>query len=105
MKIILVPTDFSANSLKALKFAIQAASKSKAKIVLMHQTSILELAPDSAFTGLYVPTYVDQLEYSKNALSKFRKKALAGFKGKADESMKLFLALEQWILFWKRANV
>jgi nucleotide-binding universal stress UspA family protein len=87
MKIILVPTDFSANSLKALKFAIQAASKSKAKIVLMHQTSILELAPDSAFTGLYVPTYVDQLQYSKNALSKFRKKALAGFKGKADESM------------------
>ena len=35
MKIILVPTDFSGNSLKALKFAIQTAIKSKSKIVLM----------------------------------------------------------------------
>ena len=87
MKIILVPTDFSGNSLKALKFAIQTAIKSKSKIVLMHQTSILELAPDSAFTGIYVPTSADQLEYAKSSLSKFRKKALAGFKGRADESM------------------
>ncbi len=87
MKKILVPTDFSANSMKALKFAIQTAIKSKAQVVLMHQTSILELAPDSAFTGLYVPTTGDQIDYAKNALSKFRKKALSGFKGKADESL------------------
>lgn len=87
MKKILVPTDFSANSLKALKFAVQTAIKSKAKVVLMHHTSILELAPDSAFTGLYVPPPADQISYAKSELEKFLKKATASFKGKLDTDL------------------
>ena len=68
MKTILVPTDFSANSLKAFKFAISTALSNKAKIVVMHQTSVLELAPESAFTGLYIPSPIDQVSYLKKEL-------------------------------------
>ncbi|HPH81728.1 MAG TPA: universal stress protein [Flavobacteriales bacterium] len=86
MKTILVPTDFSANSLKAFKFAISTALSNKAKIVVMHQTSVLELAPESAFTGLYIPSPIDQVSYLKKELDKFIKKALRSFNSKTDGS-------------------
>lgn len=86
MKTILVPTDFSANALKALRFALQLSQESALKVVVMHQTSILELAPDSAFTGMYVPAPVDQVAYAKKSLDNFIKKAMSSFKGKIDTS-------------------
>lgn len=79
MKSILVPTDFSANALKALRFALQIAKESKAELTVMHQTSILELAPDSAFTGLYVPAPLDQVEYARKRLAAFVSLALRSF--------------------------
>ncbi len=85
MKTILVPTDFSANSLKALRFAISTALKNKSKIVVMHQTSVLELAPESAFTGLYIPSPIDQVSYLKTELEKFVKKALRSFSSKTKD--------------------
>jgi nucleotide-binding universal stress UspA family protein len=84
MKTILVPTDFSANSMKALRFAISTALSNNAKIVVMHQTSVLELAPDSVFTGLYIPAPMDQVSFLKKELEKFTKQALRSFKGKTD---------------------
>lgn len=86
MKTILVPTDFSANALKALRFALQLVQDNSTKVVVMHQTSILELAPDSAFTGLYVPAPADQVAYAQKSLNSFVKKAVSSFKGKFDES-------------------
>ncbi len=65
MKNILVPTDFSTNSIKALRFAIQTAISNKSTVHIVHQTSVLELAPDSAFTGLYMPSQADQVQYLK----------------------------------------
>jgi nucleotide-binding universal stress UspA family protein len=82
MKKILIPTDFSAPSLKALKFAIQHTIGTSTELVVMHHTSILELAPDSAFTGLYIPTPLDQLAYMRKELEKFMNKALNAFKDK-----------------------
>jgi nucleotide-binding universal stress UspA family protein len=85
MKTILVPTDFSANSSKALKFAIHTAIHNNSTVHIIHQTSVLELAPDSAFTGLYMPSQADQVQYLKAELDKFVKKSLRSFKGKIDE--------------------
>jgi nucleotide-binding universal stress UspA family protein len=84
MKTIIVPTDFSANSMKALRFAMASAIASKGKVHVIHQTSILELAPDSAFTGLYIPSETDHLGFLDKELSKFVKKAVTSFKGKFD---------------------
>lgn len=80
MKNILVPTDFSVNSMKALRFAVKVAMKNNAKVHVIHQTSVLELAPDSAFTGLYMPSQADQVDYLQNELSKFISKARKSLK-------------------------
>ncbi|MCB0820842.1 MAG: universal stress protein [Bacteroidetes bacterium] len=80
MKNILVPTDFSANSMKALRFAMKVAEKNNAKVHVIHQTSVLELAPDSAFTGLYMPSQADQVDYLQNELSRFISKARKSLK-------------------------
>ena len=76
MKTILVPTDFSKNSLKALRFAIELAVKNTYKIVVVHQTSILEMAPESTFTGFYVPSPIDQIGFLKTELDKFLNRAM-----------------------------
>ena len=86
MKKILVPTDFSANSSKALRFAINVAKSTNAEVIVMHQTSVLELAPDSAFTGMYVPSPIDQVSYLKGELDKFIKKAVKAVSGVKDDS-------------------
>ena len=83
MKKILIPTDFSAPSLKAFRFAVQQTIGTPTELVLMHHTSILELAPDSAFTGLYVPPPLDQVAFVRTELEKFIKKGLSSFKDKA----------------------
>jgi nucleotide-binding universal stress UspA family protein len=87
MKTFLVPIDFSSNSLKALKFAISTAIAAKGKVVVIHQMSILELAPENAFTGLYVPPITDQVGYALGELQKFIKKAVATFSKKVDEKI------------------
>jgi nucleotide-binding universal stress UspA family protein len=81
MKKILIPTDFSTPSLKAFRFAVQQTIGTQTELVLMHHTSILELAPDSAFTGLYVPPPLDQVAYVRTELERFIKKGLKSFKG------------------------
>lgn len=86
MKNILVPTDFSANSSKALRFALQTAISNNSTVHIIHQTSVLELAPDSAFTGLYMPSQSDQVHYLNIELDKFVRKSLRPFKGKIDEN-------------------
>lgn len=83
MKKILIPTDFSAPSLKAFRFAVQQTLDTPTELVLMHHTSILELAPDSAFTGLYVPPPLDQVAFVRTELEKFMKKGLKSFPANA----------------------
>ena len=85
MKNILVPTDFSPNSMKALKFALNLALEQQAKLVVIHQTSVLELVPDSTFAGIYMPAPKDQIEFLQNELNKFIRKAKTALKGKADK--------------------
>lgn len=46
MKTILVPTDFSKNSLNALDYAMALAKREKAKITLVHAFFITYIAPD-----------------------------------------------------------
>lgn len=87
MKNILVPTDFSANSTKALRFAIKLAQKNNSKLHVIHQTSVLELAPDSAFTGLYMPSHEDQVDYLQGELNKFVNKLKRSLKLPADNKM------------------
>lgn len=82
MRHILVPVDFSATSLKALRFTFHQFQPADAEISIMHHSSILELAPDSAFTGLYVPPPADQLEYTRGELNRFTDKALKGYETK-----------------------
>jgi nucleotide-binding universal stress UspA family protein len=82
MRHILVPVDFSATSLKALRFSLHQFQPADAEISIMHHSSILELAPDSAFTGLYVPPPTDQLEYTRGELNRFIDKALKGYESK-----------------------
>jgi nucleotide-binding universal stress UspA family protein len=76
MKTILVPTDFSKNSLNALRFAIELAVKNSFNIIVIHQTSILDLAPESTFTGFYVPSPIDQIGFMKTELDKFVNRAI-----------------------------
>jgi nucleotide-binding universal stress UspA family protein len=86
MKTILVPTDFSKNSLKALRFAIELAVKNSFKIIAVHQTSILEMAPESTFTGFYVPSPIDQIGFLKNELEKFVNRAINTSASKINKS-------------------
>ena len=76
MKTILVPTDFSKNSLHALRFAIELAVKNSFNITVIHQTNILDLAPESTFTGFYVPSTIDQIGFMKTELDKFVNRAM-----------------------------
>lgn len=86
MKNILCPTDFSNNSAKALRFALNIAMNNNAKLHVIHQTSVLELAPDTAFSGLYMPSHEDQVGYLKEELDRFIKRALKSYKDKYDLS-------------------
>lgn len=79
MKKILVPTDFSANSLKAVKFALDIAASKGSKVLIIHQTSIMEVSPDAAFTGLYIPAPENQMNFLEKELQKFVKKAVKSF--------------------------
>lgn len=85
MKKILVPVDFSANSLNALRFALDNAIPNKIEVVVIHQLSLLEVTPDTTFTGFYIPVASDQVGYAEKELVRFIKKALVPFKGKGAE--------------------
>ena len=87
MKKILVPIDFSNNSLNALRIAIDTAVKNKMKLVVIHQLSLLELTSDTTFTGFYIPVATDQVAYAKKELERFVKKALIPFKGRGAEKL------------------
>ncbi|MBA4054978.1 MAG: hypothetical protein C0490_09725 [Marivirga sp.] len=71
MKNILVPIDFSKQSLEALKAAIELARRTKAKVTMVH-VLFLPVIYDTGLAGQPValnPTFVDQME--KDILKKF----------------------------------
>jgi len=82
MKKILVPVDFSTNSMNALRFALDIALKNKQEVVVMHTLSLLEITADTTFTGFYIPVATDQIRFVEKELTRFVKKALAPFKDK-----------------------
>jgi nucleotide-binding universal stress UspA family protein len=87
MKKLIVPVDFSANSLNALRFALDVAVKNKLEVVVIHQLSLLEITSDTTFTGFYIPVATDQIGFAEKELERFVKKALLPFKGKGAEKL------------------
>lgn len=87
MKKILVPVDFSTNSLKALRMALETAISGKLEVIVTHQLSLLELTADTTFTGFYIPVATDQLAYAKKELERFVKKATSSFKSSGAEKL------------------
>jgi nucleotide-binding universal stress UspA family protein len=71
MKNILVPIDFSKQSLEALKVAIEIARKTKGKVTMTH-VLFLPVMYDTGLAGQPVvlnPTFIDQME--KDIMKKF----------------------------------
>lgn len=74
MNKILVAVDFSANSRKTIRFAIQLASQSKAEIIFFHMTSLLTPISDATWDYTYYSQFQDEeLQQSKNYLVKLIK--------------------------------
>lgn len=74
MNKILVAVDFSANSRKTIRFAIQLASQSKAEIIFFHMTSLLTPISDATWDYKYYSQFQDEeLQRSKNYLVKLIK--------------------------------
>jgi nucleotide-binding universal stress UspA family protein len=74
MKKILVSIDFSANSRKAIRFAIQLASQTKSKVIFYHVAN--SIAPTSNATWdytYYAQFQEEQLQQSQNHLVKLIK--------------------------------
>lgn len=57
MKKILVPVDFSTNSKKALRFAIQFASQSNAEVIFYHVVSMMAPTADAAWDYAYYVSF------------------------------------------------
>lgn len=74
MNKVLVTVDFSANSRKTIRFAIQLASKSKAEIVFFHMISSVQPTSDAVWDYMYYAQFQDEaLEQSKKHLVKLIK--------------------------------
>ena len=74
MNKVLVTVDFSANSRKTIRFAIQLASKSRAEIVFFHMISLIQPTSDAVWDYMYYTQFQDEaLEQSKKHLAKLIK--------------------------------
>jgi nucleotide-binding universal stress UspA family protein len=65
MKKILVPIDFSANSKKALRFAIQLASQSDAEVIFYHVVSMMAPTADAAWDYAYYVQFQQDLYHKR----------------------------------------
>jgi nucleotide-binding universal stress UspA family protein len=75
MKKILVTVDFSANSRKTIRFAIQLASQYKAEIIFLNIVSLLAPTLDHAWDYVYYSKFQnDQVHRNKNQLVNLIKK-------------------------------
>ena len=74
MNKVLVTVDFSANSRKTIRFAIQLASKSRAELVFFHMISLIQPTSDAVWDYMYYTPFQDEaLEQSKKHLAKLIK--------------------------------
>ncbi|RKS03604.1 universal stress protein [Flavobacterium sp. 102] len=74
MNKILVAVDFSANSRKTIRFAIQMASQSKAEIIFFHLVGLLAPTSDATWDyTYYIQFQEEELQRSKNHLVKLIK--------------------------------
>ncbi len=74
MNKIVVATDFSANSRKTIRFAIQMAFQSKAEIIFFHMVPLLSPTSDTTWDYTYYAQFQDEeLQRSKNRLEKLIK--------------------------------
>ena len=74
MNKVLVTVDFSANSRKTIRFAIQLASKSRAEIVFFHMISLIQPSSDAVWDYMYYTQFQDEaLEQCKKHLAKLIK--------------------------------
>lgn len=75
MKKILVPVDFSANSRKAIRFAIQFASQTNAEIIFFHVVNVMLSTVDGSWDAIYYTQFQgDELKRSEKYLDKLIKK-------------------------------
>lgn len=75
MKKILVPVDFSANSKKAIRFAIQFAAQSKSEIIFFHVVNIPEPPGDAIIGYAYVAGFEkNEIEHCQAYLDRLIKK-------------------------------
>ncbi|HNP33735.1 MAG TPA: universal stress protein [Flavobacterium sp.] len=75
MKKIVVPVDFSANSKKAVRFAIQLASKTKSEIIFLHIVKLMSPTTDVLWDYAYYSQFQeDGLKASENYLIKLIKR-------------------------------
>lgn len=74
MKKILVSIDFSANSIKAIRFAIQLASQTKAEVIFFHLVSIISPITDATWDYTYYAQFQEEeVLRGKNQLVKLIK--------------------------------
>lgn len=75
MKKILVPIDFSANSKKAARFAIQFASQTNAELLFFHVVRLMTPTTDGVWEYAYTAQFQDdELKRSQNHLLQLIKK-------------------------------
>jgi nucleotide-binding universal stress UspA family protein len=75
MKKILVPIDFSANSKKTIRFAIQFASQTNSEIIFFHILSIMPSATDPMWDYPYYAQFQEnEIPRTQNYLEKLIKK-------------------------------
>lgn len=74
MKKILVSIDFSANSRKAIRFAIQLASQAKAEVIFFHLIGIISPITDTTWDYTYYAQFQEEeVKRSKSQLAKLIK--------------------------------
>jgi nucleotide-binding universal stress UspA family protein len=74
MKKILVPIDFSSNSKKALRFAIQLASQTNTEIIFFHLVNVITPTSDTIWDYAYYAQFQDEeLQRKQNQLVKLIK--------------------------------
>lgn len=80
MKKILVPTDFSETSMKAIDVAISIGNRTDAELILMHSSLPTEGVNSNVYAAIYIHEYLEIKRKNLNQLmDKVREK---GYKGK-----------------------